>query len=88
MDLAFDYRGDVTLIFTSGERIEGYVFDRNTEIERPYLKLFPKDQPEARVILLDDLRGIFFSGEDAAFGKSWEDWQKKAQKVARPSRSA
>lgn len=88
VDLAFDYRGDVTLILASGERIEGYVFDRNVEVEKAYLKLFPKEEREAKVILLDDLQGIFFSGEDTAFGKSWEDWLKKSQKVSRSSRSA
>lgn len=85
VEWAFDYRGDVTLVLQSGERIEGYVFDRNTEVSSPYLRLFLKDNPGEKTVLLDDLREIIFSGEDTAFGKSWEEWIKKSQKVSRPA---
>ena len=30
VEQAFDYRGDVTVTLKNGERVEGYIFDRET----------------------------------------------------------
>ena len=81
VDLAFDYRGDVTLELKTGERFEGYVFDRNAGFSTPYLRLFLKGQEGTKVISYEEIVSIFFSGEDTAFGKSWVEWVKKTQKV-------
>jgi hypothetical protein len=79
IDLAFDYRGDVTLVLRSGERLEGYVYDRNSQFSSPSLKLFPKNQAGTREVGYEDIVSIVFSGQDTAFGKSWEEWLNKKQ---------
>lgn len=89
VDLAFDYRGDVTIQLQSGEVIEGYVFDRHAEVHQPFLQFFPKDLPGTRKIFYQDIAAVIFSGEDTAFGKSWQDWVKKkseeSERLARRS---
>ena len=83
IEWAFDYRGDVTLELRSGELLEGYVYHRNCQMPSPSLKLFPKNQDGTREVGYEDIVSIHFSGEDTAFGKSWEDWLDKNQKESR-----
>jgi len=79
VEVAFDYRGDVTLELASGETIIGYIFNRNSSASPPVLQLFPKDQPGTRVIPYADIATIAFTGEDTASGNSWETWVKKKE---------
>lgn len=79
VEIAFDYRGDVTLELVSGETISGYIFNRNSAADSPFLQLFPKDQPGTRDIPYADVTSIAFTGEDTASGKSWETWVKKKE---------
>ena len=74
VELAFDYRGDVTVSLKSGESISGYLFNRQVSGSDSYLELFPSDSPEARRIRYDQIATIAFTGEDTATGKSWETW--------------
>ncbi len=41
IELAFDYRGDVTLELTSGESLVGYLFNRDAAGSDPWIELFP-----------------------------------------------
>ena len=77
---AFDYRGDVTIQLKTGDQIVGYVFDRNEGVAQPYIKMFLADQQEPQTIAYQNITGVKFSGEDTAFGRSWEDWAQKSQK--------
>lgn len=79
VELAFDYRGDVTLELISGEKIEGYIFNRIALASMPFLQLFPKEQPGELKIPYADIVAIAFTGEDTASGKSWEAWVKKKE---------
>lgn len=83
VELAFDYRGDVTLELASGERIEGYVYNRNASAEVPTLQLFPKREPGTRQIPYAAIAAIIFSGRDTASGKSWEAWAAKKESQRR-----
>jgi len=83
IELAFDYRGDVTVQVKSGERIEGYIFNRDANGPAPSLELFPKDAPGVRLILYTDIESIAFTGEDTASGKSWEAWTTKKESERR-----
>jgi len=83
VELAFDYRGDVTLELTSGQKIEGYIFNRNALASPPFLQLFPEGQPGERKIPYADIAAIAFTGEDTASGKSWEAWVKKKESERR-----
>ncbi len=74
VELAFDYRGDVTVSLKSGESISGYLFNRQVNDSDSYLEVFPSDSSGARHIRYDQIAAIAFTGEDTATGKSWETW--------------
>jgi len=78
VELAFDYRGDVTLVLKSGEQIVGYIFNRVAAGPKPLLELFPESGGR-REVLYADVASIAFSGEDTASGKSWEAWASKKE---------
>ena len=74
VELAFDYRGDVTVSLKSGESLSGYLFNRQVSGPDSYLEVFPSDSSEARRIRYDQIAAIAFTGEDTATGKSWAAW--------------
>ena len=74
VELAFDYRGDVTVSLTSGESLSGYLFNRQISGPDSFLEVFPSDSSQARHIRYDQISTIAFTGEDTATGKSWETW--------------
>ena len=78
---ACDYRGDVTIELKTGKRIIGYVFDRQGEGMQAFLKIFLAGQDQAEHVQVNDIQRVVFSGEDTAFGRSWEDWAKKWKKA-------
>ena len=77
---ACDYRGDVTIHLKTGEQVIGFVFDRQEEALHPYMKIFREGQSAPFMVQYQDVAAVEFSGEDTAFGRSWEDWAKKWQK--------
>ena len=77
IELAFDYRGDVSISLRSGEVINGYLFNRDVTGERAWVEVFPASHPEARRVYYDDVATIAFTGEDTASGKSWDAWLTK-----------
>jgi Zn/Cd-binding protein ZinT len=78
LEKAFDYRGDVTLTLKSGERIEAYIFNRQTgtSLSDSYVQYFTPSAPEKRKLGYADIARLEFSGKDRAAGKHWEDWVK------------
>ncbi len=79
IDLAFDYRGDVTIARAStDEPVVGFLFDRThaTSTETPNLRVLLADATRVS-IPVDDVVGIAFTGRDTAAGKSFETWMKK-----------
>lgn len=82
VELAFDYRGDITVALTSGERIVGYLFNREATGPRPTLQLYP-ESGGMRQIAYAEVASIAFSGEDTASGKSWEAWVTKKESERR-----
>ena len=83
VELAFDYRGDVTLSLTSGESVIGYLFNRQVAGADSYIELFPADNPAPRRISFNAIATIAFTGEDTANGKSWETWVSKKESERR-----
>jgi len=77
IDLAFDYRGDVTLELRGAPSIEGYLFSRKSDPPEPFVELYFKDQMEKRTVKYSEIAAVVFTGEDTAQGKSWEAWIKK-----------
>jgi hypothetical protein len=85
LEKAFDYRGDISLTFKSGERVEAYVFNRSTgkSLADSYVQYFASNAPEKRRATYADIARIEFTGKDRAAGKHWEAWLKKyAEKKA------
>lgn len=70
LDWAHDYRGDVTLITTSGDKHVGYLFDQSND----HVRLDPADGSARIRIAQSELATIRFSGRDTAAGKSFERW--------------
>jgi len=90
VELAFDYRGDVTVSLKSGESLSGYLFNRQVNGSDSYLEMFPSDSSQARYIRYDQITTIAFTGEDTATGKSWENWiaKKDSERRAETERVA
>src|SRR5262245_54837272 len=76
LDLAFDYRGDVTLELRDGRRIEGYVFDRPRRPE-PGVRILPRDSDLRELVLDRDVARLEVTGRDAAAGKTFENWVRR-----------
>ena len=79
LEKAFDYRGDITITMKSGEKIEGYIFDRRTghSLADSVVRLYPKSGNQKLAIPYADIAALAFTGRDTAAGKSWEAWMKK-----------
>src|SRR5215471_7049011 len=80
LEKAFDYRGDLTITLKSGEKIEGYVFDRRSNgatLADCYARVMPKNRGEKRKIAYSEIAALAFTGKDTAAGKSFEAWVKK-----------
>jgi hypothetical protein len=87
LEKAFDYRGDLTVTLKTGEKIEGYIFDRRSDaprLEECIVRMIPKDRAGKISIRYADIAGLSFTGKDTAAGKSFEAWVKKyTEKKAR-----
>lgn len=87
IELAVDYRGDVTLVDSaSGESIECFVFDFKASAgDGPALvRYIAKNSDVRESIPIDRVACVSFTGRDTAAGKSFETWMKKyvQQKLA------
>jgi hypothetical protein len=78
LEKAFDYRGDVTLTLKSGERIEAYIFNRQTgaTLADSHLQYFTPTANDKRKVSYAEIARVEFSGKDRAAGKHWEAWVK------------
>jgi hypothetical protein len=79
LEKAFDFRGDITLTLKSGDKVEGYIFDRRTglSLADSVVRLYPKTGNQKISISYADIAALAFTGKDTAAGKSWEAWMKK-----------
>jgi hypothetical protein len=78
LEKAFDYRGDVTLTLKSGERIEAYIFNRQTgpTLAESYVQYFTPSASDKRKVSYAEIARLEF-GKDRAAGKHWEAWVEK-----------
>jgi len=83
VELAFDYRGDVTMALTTGESVVGYLFNRDAAEPDPWVEVFPPDDPSPVRIPYAVIASLAFTGEDTANGKSWETWVSKKESERR-----
>jgi hypothetical protein len=77
LEKAFDYRGDVTITLKSGEKIEAYIFNRQTgaTLADSFVQYFAPNAPDKRKLAYAEIARLEF-GKDRAAGKHWEDWVK------------
>jgi hypothetical protein len=87
VDLAFDYRGNTTVVKRDGTELHGYVFNRDADAEAPYLEMFDADGGGPYRVPYAEVRTIRFTGKDTAAGKSYAAWlaRKQAEKAGRPA---
>jgi hypothetical protein len=85
VDLAFDYRGNTTVVKRDGSEFSGYVFNRDAEAPVPYLEMFDTDGGGPYRLAYAEVRTIRFTGKDTAAGKSYAAWlaRKQAEKAGR-----
>ena len=86
IDRAFDYRGDVTVIFHDGGQLVGYLFNRNAEAPEPFIQMFDRTGNGPFTIPYAKIATIRFTGKDTAAGKSYEAWVRR--KGERPAADA
>ena len=79
LEKAFDYRGDITITLKSGEKMEGYIFDRRTgkTLLDSSVRLYPRTGNQKLTVSYADIAALAFSGKDTAAGKSWEAWMRR-----------
>jgi len=85
IDLAFDYRGNTTVVKRDGTELHGYVFNRDADAPAPYLEMFDTGGGGPYRVPYADVRTIHFTGKDTAAGKSYAAWlaRKQAEKAER-----
>jgi len=80
LQTAFDYRGDVTLDLSGGEHVVGFVFRYDEKPGQVHLFVAQGKESAPQILPADRVTQVRFTGEDTAFGKSWDDWTAKAEK--------
>lgn len=78
LEKAFDYRGDVTIMTKTGQKIEAYIFNRQTgaTLATSWVDYFAPNVAEKQRLSYAEIARLEFTGKDRAAGKHWEDWVK------------
>ena len=80
IDLAFDYRGNTTVMKADGTEVEGYVFNRNRDVPEPFVQMFDLDGKGPLKIPYSEIRNVKFTGRDLAAGNSWVAWLERKER--------
>lgn len=88
IDQAFDYRGDVSVFTDDGREIKGYLFDRKGKGEAREVRILPSNGGERINVPYRAITRIAFTGKDTAFGRSWEAWVRKHEKLKAAGKEA
>ena len=77
VDLAFEYRGDVSVDLVDGTTILGYLFNRKAAGALSFAEVIEAATGERLRLPYDRISNIRFTGRDTAAGQSWEAWQQR-----------
>ena len=77
IDLAFDYRGNTTVVTTDGSELCGYIFNRNADVPEPFIQVFDSAGAGPFTVRYSEIRTIKFTGKDTAAGSSYAAWLKR-----------
>ena len=80
IDLAFDYRGNTTIVKTDGTEVVGYVFNRNTLVPEPFIQFFDEKGDGPYTLPYAAIATIKFTGKDMAAGNSWKAWLERKER--------
>jgi hypothetical protein len=79
VELAFDYRGNTTVVKVDGTRVEGYIFNRTAGAPIPCIQIFDASGAGPLKIPYAEIRTIHFTGKDTAAGNSYAAWLKRRE---------
>jgi hypothetical protein len=83
IELAFDYRGNTTIVKTDGTEVAGYLFNRDAAAREPFIQMFDEAGDGPITIPYAQIANVAFTGRDTAAGSSWKAWrERKAQEQA------
>ncbi len=88
IDLAFDYRGNTTVVTTDGTEIEGYLFNRNGDVPDPFVQVFDATGAGPFTIRYAEIRNVKFTGRDPAAGSSYAAWLERRERERAGSAAA
>ena len=77
IDLAFDYRGNITVVKADGTEVHGYVFNRNADVAEPFVQMFDAAGAGPLKIPYREIRAVRFTGKDTAVGNSYAAWLRR-----------
>ena len=68
IDEAFDFRGHVTVTFTDGKTIEGFLFNRELAPSKGegYIEIIPKDKDDRLKFPAATVKSVAMTGKDFA----------------------
>ena len=82
IEAAYDFRGHVTIILTSGKTLEGFVFNRIKKSPRvpdgDYLDVMVKDSEEKRRLRFSEIASVVLSGKN--FAETFAEYQARTGK--------
>jgi hypothetical protein len=86
VELAFEYRGDVSLDMVDGRTIVGYLFNHRSgraATTTPIAEVIQTDTGERLRLPYEQIETIRFTGRDTAAGQSFEAWQRRRNENAK-----
>ena len=82
--VAFEYRGDVTLLLDDDSRVDGYLSNLTDDT----LRLWCRGETAQLEIPIRHVKHVELTGRDTASGKSWQTWMKKQEAAQRAATEA
>lgn len=80
VELAFDYRGNVTVTEVDGTAVVGYLFNRDARAAEPFVQLLDEGGGGPITIPYVRIASIAFTGRDTAAGSSWKAWLERRER--------
>ncbi len=80
IDLAFDYRGNTTIVKSDGTEVVGYIFNRNKGVAEPFIQIFDEKGNGPFTLLISQIQAIRFTGKDMAAGNSYAAYMERKQR--------
>jgi hypothetical protein len=73
--VAFEYRGDVTLLLDDDTRVDGYLSNLTDDA----IRLWCRGETDQLEIPIRHIKHVELTGRNTASGKSWQTWMKKQE---------